>query len=252
MLRPQIDWAETLTAVGDLFPGPSEALVLKQHLVHPDVSESPSTLVRDLATASFLLTSPQAKPYEGISVDFAKLTEKLWNRGKKEVLSLLAQVVRQQELPATTTFATAVANALQPTDLRMITEGHPELIQFFLGHRPSLAAHVETWQLPQHVQWRIYEVLDALSLDQSDWGKIVTAIFIAATSVAVREAVGKAGPFAIEGALGWLESTVAQEYLSSQPWRTGAVRICRGSSSSSALFKTDPPVLSKSDPGILT
>ena len=220
VLLPNTDWIETLRSIGSLFPDSSEAMLLKQTLVNSQgFPESDQKLERDLSTASFLLTSAESGPYEGVSIDFSLLAQKLWHAGQRGVLSLLSQVVRQQEQPSATAFAVAVANAVQPTDLRMIADERPELIPFFLGHRSALASHVETWQLPMHAQWRIYEVLDAQPLDAKEWGNIVAAMFIAATSVAVRDAVGKAGPYAIEGALRWLDSSVAHEYLPSQPWR---------------------------------
>jgi hypothetical protein len=58
-----------------------------------------------------------------------------------------------------------------------------------------------------------------LSLSQLDWGRIVGAMFIAATYVSVRDAVEMAGQFAMSGAFRWLEHQVAEEVLPSHVWR---------------------------------
>jgi hypothetical protein len=47
----------------------------------------------------------------------------------------------------------------------------------------------------------------------------MAAMFLTATNVAVRDVVTKAGSYAIEGALHWLDSSVGQQYLPSQLWR---------------------------------
>jgi len=220
VLRPNNDWTETLTSIGESFPDESEAILLKESLIKTHDSLEPDYVqASNLATASFLLTSDQAKPYARVPLDFHALAQNLWGKEKSKVLSLLAEVVRQQERPSATAFVTAMANVIQPRELGLIFEERPDLIPLFVSHRPELAFHVEAWRLPTNSQWRVYEVLDALSLDPKDWCEIMAAMFLTATSVAVSDAVKKAGPHAIEGALHWLGSEIAQEYLPSQLWR---------------------------------
>ena len=143
----------------------------------------------------------------------------LWREKRNEVLSLISKVVRKTETPSARQFVAAVSDLVRPPDLKVICEERPELILLFLRHRPALAYAVETWELPQHIQWRVFETLNDLSLSAEDWGKIMSAMLIAATGVAVREAVEKAGPNAMEGAFRWLDQALAQEYLPSQVWR---------------------------------
>jgi hypothetical protein len=220
ILRPNEDWADTLRTIGGIFPDQSEAIYLKQSLINSrGLPEANANSGRDLATVSFLLTSDDAKPYEGVPHDVSGLAESLWHSRKNEVLLLLARLIRQQERTSSTAFAAAVANAVDPSELGSISEERPELIPFLLGHCPALASRVETWRLPTYLQWRISEVLAMLPLDAKEWGKIVAAMFLAPTNVAVRDAVERSGPLAIEGAFEWLSSRNAQECLPSQIWR---------------------------------
>jgi hypothetical protein len=168
---------------------------------------------------TFLLTSNNAGPYAGVSLDFVEIARRLWASNKREVLSLLAELIRHQESPSGMAFAAAIANEVKPPELRMISEEHPELLQLLLGHRPALAFHVETWQLPTHLQWRVSEVLNGLSLESSDWSQIVGAMFAAGTNVGVHDTVEKAGSEAIKGTFRWLESDAYQRQLPPQAWR---------------------------------
>ena len=62
--------------------------------------------------------------------------------------------------------------------------------------------------------------MDRLSLKENEWAKILGAM----TFVSAHEVVAKAGPFALEGALRWLEDDVAQICLPSQSWREALAR----------------------------
>lgn len=220
VIRPSSDWAETLESIGEMFSDPSDACRLKELLISPrDLPTSEQDLDRNLAIVAFLLATDRSKPYRKVSPDFAGLARRLWPGRRTEVLALLAQLVRQQEYPSAINFAAAVAEAVQPSELGLILEQRPELIPLFLGHRPTLASHVGTWQLPTNSQWRIYEVLEGLSLGAKQWGEILTAMIIAATDVAVRNVVERAGPCAIDSAFRWLDHASAQEKLPSQLWR---------------------------------
>ena len=132
---------------------------------------------------------------------------------------MLARLVRQQQNPNAKAFLAGIANAIGSDELLFISNQRPELIPILLSHRVALAFDVATWQLPHHTQWQIAEVLFKLSLDQKEWGCILTAMFLAATPVAVREVVEKAGTYAIPSALCWLDNEIAQQLLPSQAWR---------------------------------
>jgi hypothetical protein len=219
-LNPNADWTCKLRSVGEIFPSESEALRLKESLVKPSKTpDQQESLERAWETASFLLDAPEAPAYSNVSIDHSHWVQLLWDSKREEVLSLFARLVRRREKPTTTAFTAAVANVLRPEDLRPIASSHPELIPILLSHRPALAKDVVTWQLPGHSQWQVYEILDRLSLDQKEWSEVEAAMFIAATDVAVRESVGKAGPYAMQGAFRWLDSQAAKDYLPSQPWR---------------------------------
>ena len=220
ILHPNDDWTKKLRLIGEIFPDESEAIRLKEWLITPAKdSNSTQDLERAWATASFLLGTREARAYSRVSFDHAGLAPFLWREKRDKVLSLIAQLVRHQENPAASAFVAAIANAVQPSELQLISDQRPELISIFLNHRPALAFEVTTWQLPSHLQWQISEVLDRLSLEQKHWGDIMTAKFFAATDVAVRETVKRAGPHAIQGAFRWLDTQIAQEFLPSELWR---------------------------------
>jgi hypothetical protein len=106
VLRPPADWLVALESIGETFADPSEAVLLKEELISPhDQSEIQSTGDRDLATILFLLSSDRAGPYSGLAIDFSRLGRRLWTSRKKEVLALLARLVRQPEQPLATALA---------------------------------------------------------------------------------------------------------------------------------------------------
>jgi len=223
-LQPANDWKETLGFIGRTFPSPSEAHHLKESLVTlHDLPESEQSIDRIWATVSFLLTADESKAYATLQPDYTSLASRLWHSSKSNVLELLAQLVRRQENASAAAFALAVANCIQPNELTLISHERPELIPLFLSRRPSLAFLVEVWKLSTNTQYRIYEVLEGLSLDAVDWGKIMAAMFLASTDVAVRDVVGRAGSCAIESAFHWLDSTISPESLPSRIWREALV-----------------------------
>jgi hypothetical protein len=132
---------------------------------------------------------------------------------------MLANVVREEENPASTAFAAAISKVVVPGELKSVLAERPELLQLLFFHSPQLAFTAETWQLPENTQWRIYEVLDGLSLQEQAWADVLAAMLVTGSTVAVRDIVRKAGSHAIDGALRWFEKTTAQEYLPSQQWR---------------------------------
>ena len=217
---PAADFRIRLSALGELFPGSSEALLLKEWLITGgNKLDAREDLAREWAIVSFLLTAAEAAPYAGVVVDVEGPAEMLWHGRKRAVLSLLAELVRQPERPLATAFAGAIAKAVRPTELRLISEESPELIPLFLRHRPELAIHPDVWRLPIPTQWRIHEALSGLSLPPKVWGEIVGTMLQAGSSTAVRDAVKKAGRYAIEGALRWAEDRAAKEDLPSQVWQ---------------------------------
>jgi GTPase-associated protein 1, N-terminal domain type 1 len=219
-LSQNTDWIGTLSAIGEMFPGETEALTLKKHIVNLDYSPKlkPNS-ERSLLTASFLLASDVSKPYEGVYPEVTHLAQGLWYSRRQDVLALLAQLVRREERPAAIAFVAAIASIIQPADVKLIAEQYLELIPLFVSRRPDLACYREIWTLPTNLQWRILEVLDGLSLSPESWGDIMAAMLLAGTGVAIADTVRKAGPFAIRAAFRWLDSQTAQEYLPTQAWR---------------------------------
>jgi hypothetical protein len=214
------DWPERLRSVAAMFPVETDAVRLKQWLVTPcSTVDSQQDFERAWLTAAFLLSCPEANAYAKVPFDHGGLAPYLWDRKKDEVLTLMARLVRQEENPSATAFAVAVGKSVKPGELQNISYKHPELISIFISQRTELAHDVNVWKLPSHIQTQIFEVLDGLSLSELEWGKIMGAMFLAATFVFVRSAVKKAGSHAIQGAFRWLDDSIAQEFLPSQAWR---------------------------------
>ncbi len=213
VLEPGADWKEKLRAIGKLFPEKAEAVLLKEKLIGSE------DLDHAWESADFLLGSNDASAYSKVSFDHAGLAPLLWKNKRERVLSLIGRLLRKQENPAASAFVQAVAKAVQPDELKYVSDNQAELIPIFLNYQPSLAFDTTTWNLPTHIQWQINEVLEKLPLEQEDWGKILAAKFIAASAVAVEETVSKAGSYAIKGAFGWLEKPLAQDFLPSEGWR---------------------------------
>jgi len=213
------DWLQKLRAIAVLFPEPPEALRLKQSVVAPkDTSTALDAVNHAWATASFLFTAPEAAAYAEVPFDHG-LAPLIWKERREDVLSLLGTLVRKDESPAALAFAVAIANILQPADLRFISERYSELIPVLLSYRPSLAFDATTWQLRGYIQSQIYEVLNRMPLPREDWAKILGAMFIAGTYTSVRDVVQKAEPLAMQGAFRWLEQEIAREFLPSREWR---------------------------------
>ena len=221
-LSSNLDWGERLRSISTIFPNESEAIRLKEMLVTPD---SPANLEREWSTAAFLLSCPEAKAYAKVSFNHIGLAPNLWNQKREDVLALIARLVRQDENPSSTAFTKAIGKCIAPDDLRSIALRHPELIPVFISQRTELAHEVGTWELPGYVQSQIFEVLEGLSLSQEEWGKIMGAMFLAATYVSVNSAVRNSGSYAIQGAFRWLNHEISMRLLPSPEWRVALVEV---------------------------
>lgn len=213
-------WADLLRTVGESFPVPTEAVRLKRWLVTLPASLNPSDkLERAWSIVSFLLDSQCNAAYPSLDFDFANSAVSLWKEKREQTITLLSRLVQRDEKPAAISFAEGIASAVDSASLGAIAEGHGELVPLVIRHNPALAFEIATWKLSGHIQTQVYETLTKLALSQADWGRIVGAMFIAATYVSVREAVAMAGPSAMTGAFRWLEHQVAKEVLPSHAWR---------------------------------
>jgi len=213
--RVDQDWTAILKWTGDIFSDPSDALSLKTWLVNcPDWS---SNLERTLPTVGFVLAPELSKAYSSVAFDFGMVAPHLWKARRREVLALLAKVMREDEHPASTAFAAAVSKQVTASELKSVLAERPELLQLLFFHSPQLAFTPEAWQLSQNTQWRIYEVLDGLSLQEDAWADVLAAMLVSGSNVAVRDVVRKAGHHAIDGALRWLEPM--REQLPPDQWR---------------------------------
>lgn len=213
-------WADLLRAVGESFPVPTEAARLKRWLATLPASLNPSDkLERAWSIVSFLLDSQHSAAYPILDFDFANSAVSLWKEKREQTITLLSRLVQRDENPAAISFAEGIASAVDSDSLRSIADRHGELVPLVIRHNPALAFEIDTWKLSGHTQSQVYETLTKLGLSQAEWGRIVGAMFTAATYVSVRDAIAMAGPFAMTGAFRWLEHQVAKEVLPSHPWR---------------------------------
>jgi hypothetical protein len=213
-------WADVLRSVGESFPVPAEASRLKRSLVTLPASLSQSGKIeRAWSIVSFLLDSQYGAAYPSLDFDFANTAALLLKEKREQTITLLSRLVQRDEKPAAVSFAEGIASAVDSASLRAIADGHGELVPLVIRHNPALAFEIDTWKLSGHIQTQVYETLTKLSLGKADWGRIVGAMFIAATYVSVREAVAMAGQSAMAGAFRWLEHQVAKEVIPSHAWR---------------------------------
>lgn len=213
-------WADLLRAVGESFPVPTEAARLKRWLATVPPSLNPfDKLERAWSIVSFLLDCQHSAAYPSLDFDFANSAVSLWKEKREQTITLLSRLVQRDENPAAVSFAEGIASAVDSASLRAIAEGYGELVPLVIRHKPALAFEIDTWKLSGHTQSQVYETLTKLGLSQAEWGRIVGAMFIAATYVSVKDAIAMAGPFAVTGAFRWLEQQVAREILPSHAWR---------------------------------
>lgn len=216
----QLDWTGLLRTVAKAFPDPTEAIKFKEWLVNSSaVCDRSVSLDRSWQTSQFILRARESRAYSKVSYDHAALVPMVWENRRDEVLSLFNHVARQPSTSSASAFITAVATAITADDLPRICTEYPELILFFFRHKHALAFQTNTWLLPEHIQWRVFETLEELSLNEQEWGKTMSAMFLTATNVAVRKAVRNAGDYAMHGAYEWLDQKIAHEFLPSQIWR---------------------------------
>jgi len=214
------DWTRTLELVGELFPQPTEAISLKEEVCNVSAT-SPSTLTIDraLSTATFLLTSSKASPFENLSIDLSGLAKELWLYKKNEVLDLLAHLVRRSERPMATSFAAAIAEAVAQNEIQFIVAQRPELLTLILGQNPNLAFSEDLWKASPEMQWRAFEVLDSLPLSAHWWSDLIGAMRPSTTAITARTLVKKAEPFAINGVFKWTPVERGDEWIPTEQWR---------------------------------
>ena len=212
-------WTENLRLVAKSFPSPLDAVRLKQWLAFPvEWLDKPDPNVV-LETATFLLTNKDAQPFEQVSASVTGTVPHLWITRRTEVLKLVSRLVRRTETKAAYAFVSAVAKVVRVNELEEIWAESPQLVSLFLNFCPSLAANDAVWQLPQTAQWQIFEVLHRSNLSTSEWAQIVGAMFRAGTNVGVRDAVTKAGVFALEAVLNCWLSFAKCDGLPNETWR---------------------------------
>ena len=216
----KFDWSALLHSVAESFPSRTDAVRLKRYLVTLPSSLTPSEkLERAWSIVSFLLDSELSSAYPEFDFDFASSAVSLWKERRESTIDLLSRLVQQEERIAANSFAQGIARAVDSASLKAISEGHDELVPLLIRYNPALAFEIETWKLRDYVQTQIFEALMQLSLPQIDWGRIVGAMFIAGTHVAISEAVAMADQYAMTGAFQWLEHKIAEEILPPRAWR---------------------------------
>ncbi len=212
--HPNPDFVESLKLVGRLFPNKAEALRLKESVIIPK-----GNLEHAAAAATFLFENIEAQAYSEVPFDHAGLASTLWEKKREWVVWLLGHMVQQDGSPAIRSFAASIAKLVKASDLREISDRHPQLAPLLVKFNPLLAFEVDTWHLPSRVQSEIIEVLKETIQNPEDWAKVVGAMFISATYVSIHTSVEKAGDAVMWGAFRWLKEEISSQSLPSQPWR---------------------------------
>jgi len=212
------DRVRLLAAMGDQFPDPRDAVRLKEYLTFPPTDTTSDTSINHaLATVTFLFERPEARAYAEVKFDVIGLAKELWDRKRDWVVWQLGRFV-ERDNPTAFAFASAIASIIEPHDLQNVAEQNSSVALLLVLRRKDLAFDPGTWKLWARTQQEIFDALFAQALSEEEWGKIMGAMLIAATYVSVRQAVERAGQFALPGAFHWLEDPISRTQLPSQPW----------------------------------
>ena len=212
------EWVDVLEAVGQFFPEKDDALSLKEAVCNP-IESNDQYGMRSLSIATFLLSSNAAKPFESVSLDLTRLSRRLWKIKRRDVLELLARLVRQPEKDSASRFARSIAESVRPDDLELISIEWPELLSLILGHNSDLASQEDLWRMPALTQRKAYEALEGLRIEPEKWAEIISSMKPNSTAISARSIIRNAGSFAMDGAFHWVERDEAEDWMPSEEWR---------------------------------
>lgn len=218
--EPLNDWVPLCEDLATQFPTASEGARLKEHVLARFQEALPHLTSKSvLHFIRFLTSSRRAIAFSQLAFDFTVAARLLWAQNKGDAIELVFDLLGLAGNPRGRAFNEASANVIRSFDFEQISNSHPEVLYTLVRFNPVLASEEKMWQLREYVQWRIFETLCEMPLSPIEWKPIMGAMFLSATSVGVREAVDKSGPYAIDGAFDWLNSHLARSLLPSQIWR---------------------------------
>lgn len=213
-------WKDLLCTVAEIYPSQTDAVRLKRQLSALPVSlDSNENLERAWGIVSFLLDSEQSDAYPSSAIDFSDSAVPLWNGKRDQMIALLTRLVQKKHSDALVSLVVGISNAVESVSLRSLSASSIQLVPLVIKHNPTLAFEIDTWKLSDQIQLQVFNALESSLHAEEDWGKVVGAMLVTATSVSVRDAIAKAGPYAMPGAFRWLEHHAADEVLPSQAWR---------------------------------
>ncbi|WP_263417860.1 GAP1-N1 domain-containing protein [Terriglobus albidus] len=213
-------WRRSLELIAELFPNATEAIRLKESACEISLEdESELSINHALSTVLFLVTSPEAGPFSNVTVNLEHLVEFLWSHRRQDVLTLLSESMRRPETALAASFAESVARVVHSSDLALIGDRQPELLNLMLRLNPQLAFDEQLWSSSPEVQWRAFEVLDAIRMRPEEWARLIGTMRPGFTAIPARTLVQRANSFALQGIFEWLSKPDNGEWLPTEQWR---------------------------------
>ncbi len=104
-----------------------------------------------------------------------------------------------------------MAGRVSQDEIQWLWNTHPELLVVLVRLNPNLATTPSVWRLPERGQWSAVEALEANTVSQVLWRKIVRAMLTAGTTVGAQEVTHRAGAAALDAALDWIIDSLSAD-----------------------------------------
>lgn len=212
-----------LQLVGQLFPDRSQATVLKENLLGDFPVDSSKCSKLLLENVEFLLCCKESEAYSLDSLDFSAVVASLWDWQRPEFLDLLTRVATGFDIEPKHVFS----DLLQSVSMVIGREGivslaatHAILVPAVISYNSKLAANVEIWCLTSDLQSKVIEALRGLQVSSREWASILGAMFVAGTTVGVRDSIDGSKSDLMLGVFQWLDNLISEEMLPSSHWRS--------------------------------
>jgi hypothetical protein len=199
------DWTDVLDSIASDFPQPTEALSLKRASITPtELASEESEIEREWNIINYLCLHGTNSAYADISLDFGSTFRRLWRKKRSDLVRLLSDRPPSEGQERWKQVAIAVAENIDESDLQWLGESQSDLLPLLINVRPELAISLDVWRMPERVQWRMVEALEAQDVTPEIWACVVQKMLEADTVVAAKEVSASAGQAALDGALRWL------------------------------------------------
>lgn len=210
------DQIEAMPMMAAAFPGPSEALALKRHVVNLLLrTDSELTPNHAWAVLFFLSSSNLGSAFSEVQVDLAEFVPVLWKRRRAELLSLID---RGSSLASSKPFLGALSEQVVPEELPSLFEEHPATASSVLRVKPSLLQSESAWKASHEDQETMWLTVASLELGADYWASILSPMLIANVGVRQLQTVQNCGEGLVTGMTKWADSPSFGRLSSS--WRS--------------------------------